>query len=166
MDFLSFDATEQLAALSKRQISARELLDLSVQRADALNPRLNAIVARDMQSAAGEAQAIGDRRARGESPGPLAGLPMTVKDHFDIDGFPSSFGGDASLLQRKGVKDAEIIRKVRAAGAIVRGHTNQVTYGGDLQAHNKLYGTTKIPGPRLGHQADRLVERWLRSPPA
>ena len=144
-DFLSLDATDQLAALSAKQISARELLNLSVQRTDALNTRLNAVVVRDLRRAAAEAQAIDDQRARSESLGPLAGLPMTVKDHFDIEGFPCSFGGDASLLQRKGVKDAGVIRKVRAAGAIIWGHTNLPIYGTDAQAYNKLYGTTNNP---------------------
>lgn len=143
-DFLALDATDQLAALSDRQISARELLDLSVQRADELHKRLNAVVVRDLPRAVAEAQAIDDRRARGESLGPLAGLPMTIKDHFDIDGFPSSFGGDARLLKREAT-DCGIARKIRAAGAVVWGRTNLSFHGGDVQSFNRLYGATNNP---------------------
>ena len=143
-DFLSVDATDQLAALSERQISARELLDLSVKRTDALNARLNAVVARDLERAYAEARNIDDRRVRGESLGALAGLPMTVKDHFDVEGFPASFGGDASLLKRQ-TKDAGVVRKVRAADAIIWGRTNLPRTGGDVQTYNALYGTTNNP---------------------
>ncbi len=141
---LRSDAGEQLAALAAGRISARELLAACVARADATQARLNAVIARDLDRAFAEARRIDERRARGEPLGPLAGLPMTVKDHLDVEGFPSSNGGDASLLKRD-VKDAAVVAKVRAAGAIVWGHSNLPPDGGDVQTYNALYGTTNNP---------------------
>ncbi|MCQ4190979.1 amidase family protein [Methylocystis suflitae] len=144
IDLLSLDATDQIKALTAKHISARELLEASIARVEALDAQLNAVVAKDLDRARAEAQHIDERRARGENLGPLAGLPMTVKDHFDIEGFPASFGGDASLLNRK-VKDAAVIKKVRGADAVIWGRTNLALYGGDVQTYNALYGTTNNP---------------------
>jgi amidase len=143
-DVLSLDAIGQLRALAEKKISARELLEASVARADALHGRLNAVVSRDLDRAYEDALRVDDSRARGETLGPLAGLAMTVKDHLDVEGLPASFGGIETLLERE-VKDAGVVRKVRKAGAIVWGKTNQSLYGGDWQSYNALYGTTNNP---------------------
>lgn len=143
-DILSMDATDQLKSLADKQISARELLGSAIARTDATHGRLNAVVSRDLDRAYAEADCIDDRRARAESLGPLAGLPMTVKDHFDVEGLPASFGGIESLLERK-VTDAHVVRKCRDVGAIVWGKTNQSLYGDDWQSYNARYGTTNNP---------------------
>src|ERR1700746_3050280 len=80
MDILSLDASDQLQALAALRISARELLEASVVRRDRLNPKLNAVVSRDLDRAYASARMIDERRARGETLGLLGGLPMTVKD--------------------------------------------------------------------------------------
>ena len=143
-DILFRDGADQLNALVKKQISSRELLEASVARSDALHARLNAVVSHDLDRAYTEAHRLDDRRARGEPLGPLAGLPMTVKDHFDVVGLPASFGGIESLLKRT-VTDADVVGKAREAGAIVWGKTNQSLYGDDWQSYNRLYGTTNNP---------------------
>src|SRR5262249_36306112 len=97
MDILSLDATDQLQALAALRISARELLDASVVRMDRLNPKLNAVVSRDLDRAHASARMIDGRRARGETLGLLGGLPMTVKDTFDVEGLPASAGMKALL---------------------------------------------------------------------
>ena len=117
-EFLTLDATDQIKALRQGAISARKLLELSVQRADVADHLINAVITRDLPRAFAEADEIDARRARSESLGPLAGLPMTVKEHYDIEGFPSSFGGNARFLKRQ-VKDAAVIARLRAAGAII-----------------------------------------------
>ncbi len=142
-DILFLDATDQLKALLTRQISAVELLDASVARTNALNARLNAVVSRDLDRAYATAKRIDDRRARGESLGPLAGLPMTVKDALDVEGLPAS-AGVKSLLNRK-AEDALVVRKVRSADAIVWGKTNLPVNSADWQSYNPLYGTTNNP---------------------
>jgi len=142
-DILFLDGTDQLKALLTRQISARELLTASVARTNALNARLNAVVSRDLDRAYATATRIDDRRARGESLGPLAGLPMTVKDALDVEGLPAS-AGVKSLLDRK-AEDALVVRRVRSADAIVWGKTNTPVNSADWQTYNPLYGTTNNP---------------------
>ena len=117
-DILSLDATGQLQALAALRISARELLEASVVRTDRLNPKLNAVVSRDLDRAYASAQLIDDRRARHESLGRLAGLPMTVKDALDVEGLPASAG--IERLLRRTTTDAAVVSRVRAEGAITR----------------------------------------------
>jgi len=142
-DLLLSDATEQLDALQTRRISAAELLLATLDRTDRLDPSINSVVARDADRAMADALAIDQARARGEVLGALAGLPMTVKDIFDIEGLPASVGM-MPLLGRT-AHDAEAVARVRAAGAVVWGHTNVPAGSGELQTFNKLYGVTRNP---------------------
>jgi amidase len=143
MDILSLDATGQLEELAALRISARELLGASVVRTDQLNPRLNAVVSRDLDRAYASARIIDERRARGESLGLLGGLPMTVKDTFDVEGLPASAGIKA--LRDRTVEDAAVVARVRSADAIVWGKTNTPVYAADWQTYNSLYGNTSNP---------------------
>src|SRR5580704_19043702 len=91
-DILKLDATGQLAALAAKRISALELLEAALKRHEAANPPINAVVTRDLARAVERARAIDDHRAKGDPLGPLAGLPMTIKDTFDVEGMPASSG--------------------------------------------------------------------------
>ncbi len=142
-DILESDATEQIAALATRRVSASELLQAVFDRADQFNPFINAVVARDAKRAIADAAAVDAARARGDAQGVLAGLPMTVKDIFDIEGLPAS-DGMKSLLGRDAT-DADAVARVRAAGALVWGHTNVPAGSSDYQAYNALYGVTRNP---------------------
>jgi amidase len=144
MDILSLDATDQLQALAALQISARELLEASVARMDRLNPKLNAVVSRDLDRAYVSARMIDERRARGEILGLLGGLPMTMKDTFDVEGLPASAGIKA-LLDRT-AEDAAVVARVRSAEAVVWGKTNTPVYASDWQTYNSVYGPRVIPG--------------------
>ena len=137
------DATDQLAALGNGSVSARELLASVLERVHRLDPQINAVVASDTDRAMDEARAVDEARSRGEPLGPLAGLPMTVKDIFDIEGLPAS-AGMKSLLDRV-TKDAEAVARVRKAGAVVWGHTNVPVGASDWQTFNPLYGVTRNP---------------------
>jgi len=142
-DILSLDATGQLAALDGGRISARELLELSVARCEAVNPALNAVVARDLDRAMLRAGAIDEGRAKGDPLGPLAGLPMTIKDTFDVEGLPASSGLEAFRHGRR--PDAVVVAHARQAGAVIWGKTNTPVMAGDFQTFNALYGTTNNP---------------------
>jgi amidase len=142
-DLLFADATDQLAALGAGQIGAVELLTAALARVERLNPRINAVVTRDVERAMGEARAVDAARSRGAALGPLAGLPMTVKDNFDIEGLPASLGLKANLGRT--VQDAYAVARVRAAGAIVWGQTNVPAGSADHQTYNALYGVTRNP---------------------
>jgi amidase len=138
-----FDATAHLQALDSKRISAVELLDAAVARYHSVNSKINAVVTVDLERARARAGVIDEMRMKGESPGPLAGLPMTIKDCLDVDGMPAS-AGVAALLKRPG-SDAAAVAKARQAGAVIWGKTNVPVMAGDWQSYNDVYGTTNNP---------------------
>ena len=134
---------ELTEALQARKISASELLEHTIARIEALDPRLNAVVVRDFErareaaSAADLALAVGDRR-------PLLGVPMTFKEAFNIAGLPTTWG----FPQFKDFvpqEDALIVSRVKSAGAVILGKTNVPVGLGDFQSYNDVYGTTNNP---------------------
>jgi amidase len=142
-NILDRDASDQLAALARRKVSSVELLELSVARHEAVHGRLNAVVASDVEAARAAARRIDATRARGEALGPLAGLPMTVKDCFEVAGLPAACGSPE--LVGRTVGDAAVVARTRAAGAIIWGKTNVPLALGDWQTFNGVYGVTNNP---------------------
>lgn len=142
-DFLKLDTTDQLAALAKRKVSASELLKAALARHERTHARLNAVVAVDLERALQHAQALDEMRGKGEALGPLAGLPMTVKDTFDVVGMPASSG--LKHYRQRQAEDASAVRLAKQAGAVIWGKTNTPVLAGDWQTFNKLYGTTNNP---------------------
>jgi amidase len=137
------DATDLLAALAAKRVSAVELLKAELERHAQTHRALNAVVAMDAERALDQARAVDDLRAKGESVGLLAGLPMTVKDTFDVVGLPASAG--LETLRRRQAEDATAVRYAKAAGAVIWGKTNTPVLAGDWQTYNGLYGTTNNP---------------------
>ena len=163
-DLLSLDATGQLAALGSKRISASELLEAARQRWQAVNGEVNAVVATDWDRARDRARAIDDHRAKGDTLGPLAGLPMTVKDSLDAEGMPASSGLD--VFRHGNRHDAVAVAHARQAGAIIWGKTNTPVLTGDWQTFNALYGQTnnpwdleRTPGGSSGGSAAALATR-------
>jgi amidase len=163
-DILSLDATAQLQALETGQISAVELLDETERRHQACHGQINAVVTTDLDAARLRARAIDEQRASGKPLGALAGLPMTLKDTFDVEGMPASSGLEALL--RRPAPDAEVAARVRQAGAVIWGKTNTPVMAGDWQSFNALYGTTnnpwnleRTPGGSSGGAAAALAAR-------
>ncbi len=140
---LALDATGQLAALNAGRIGAAELLELTLRRYEAVNAPVNAVVAADFERARERARAIDERRAKGDPLGPLAGLPMTVKDTFDVEGMAASAGREDFRRGRR--PDAVVVSHARHAGAVIWGKTNTPVMAGDFQTYNALYGTTNNP---------------------
>ncbi|HTW33364.1 MAG TPA: amidase family protein [Rhizomicrobium sp.] len=138
-------AREMIADLAAKKISARELLDAHVARKDALHKKLNAVVATDLERARRDADAIDQARAKGETLGPLAGLPMTIKDGYDVENMPATSGNPVYARRDKNCVDADVVKSVRAAGAVVWGKTNVPLMLGDFQSYNDVYGTTNNP---------------------
>ncbi len=142
-DLLKRDATDQLAALNAKRVSAVELLKAALARHEQTHGRINAVVAVDLERAIERARAMDDLRVRGETLGLLAGLPMTVKDTLDVVGLPAS-SGLKSLRQRQ-AEDASAVKLAKQAGAVIWGKTNTPVMAGDWQTFNALYGTTNNP---------------------
>ena len=137
-------ATELAAAIRRKQVSSRELLELFVDRIDRLDVKVNAVVTRDLDRARDAAKAADDATARGELAGPLHGLPVTIKDAIATAGIRTT-GGAVELKDNVPTEDATVVAAIRAAGAIVFGKTNLPRWSGDLQSYNEMFGTTSNP---------------------
>jgi amidase len=142
-EILDQDATSQLAALSARSVSTVELLEAALERHAETHEAVNAVVAAEPERALERAREIDDARARGEALGALAGLPMTIKDTFDVVGMPAS-SGIADLRWRQ-AEDAVCVAHARRAGAVIWGKTNVPVMAADWQSANELYGVTNNP---------------------
>ncbi len=137
-------ATSLARALRTRKISARELLDVYWQRVERFDGALNAVIVRDIARARKAADAADRRLARGEPLGPLDGLPMTVKESFDWQGTPSTWGAPA-LKDNIASESAATVKRLEAAGALLFGKTNVPLMLADWQSFNAIYGTTNNP---------------------
>ena len=137
-------ATAQAAALRRGQVSSVELLKAYLERVDRFNPALNALVVDDRKVALQRARAADRALAKGEVWGPLHGLPMTVKESFDLVGHPTTWGH----LPRKAhvaKQDALAVQRLKAAGAVIFGKSNVPLNLADFQSYNAVYGTTNNP---------------------
>lgn len=137
-------ATSLAAAIQAGDISSAELLELYLARVDALNPEINAIAAEDVAAARARAQEADEALARGESWGPLHGVPFTVKDTMNVAGMPTTIGSPdyADFIPEE---NAAGVQRLIDAGAIVFGKTNTPAFAGDWQTYNEVYGTTNNP---------------------
>ncbi len=142
-DPLLLPVQAQIALLRSGQLSAARLLDLTLARIATLNPVLNAIVHLDAEGARQAADAA-DIRLREGTARPLEGLPVTIKDAFDVAGMPST-GGSPVLKDRVPSVDAVAVQRLRQAGAIIIGKTNVPVFSGDFQSYNPLHGITRNP---------------------
>jgi amidase len=136
-------ATELVAALHSRKISAIELTDHVIARIEQLDGKLNAVVVRDFDRGRAAARAADAALARGERR-PLLGIPMVVKESFDVAGLPTTWG----MLEFKNwiaQDDALMVARVKAAGAVILGKTNVPFLLGDWQSYNDVYGATNNP---------------------
>ncbi len=137
-------ATEQVAALNSGEISAVELLNEHLARHEMLHSRLNAIVTTDVEGAQRRATEIDRARSNGDRLGPLAGLPMTVKDALATKGMRST-GGAIELTDHVPTEDAASVAHARNAGAVIWGKSNLPRWSGDIQAVNEMFGRTGNP---------------------
>jgi amidase len=149
MSELGFLPATRLAALVRRgTVGCVELLDHFIARVERLDPQLNAVVVRDFERARKVARAL-DRKRGTAGGGPLYGVPMTVKESFDVAGLPTTWGN----LERRNhaaEADALAVQRLKDAGAVVFGKTNIPVNLADWQSFNPVYGSTNNPWD-LGH---------------
>lgn len=130
-------------AIAAREISAREYLDVLRRRIDTHNPALGLVVTLD-ERAADDAARADEATVRGESRGPLHGIPMTVKDSFATRGLRTT-AGTADLASHVPTADADAVSRLRHAGAVVFGKTNLAENCADLQSANSVFGVSRNP---------------------
>ncbi|MFT7286499.1 MAG: amidase [Halieaceae bacterium] len=142
---LAFASAEQLTArIINREISCEEVLQHYLARVDKYNDTLNAIVVDIREEALVDARAADKALADGKTLGPLHGVPMTVKESYNIAGTATTWGNPQWRDNVAG-EDAESVKKLKAAGAVIFGKTNVPLMLGDFQSYNDIYGTTKNP---------------------
>ncbi|MDM0105065.1 amidase family protein [Variovorax sp. J22R24] len=141
MDYAT--TSELVDALRTGQVSAVELLKRSVDRIEKSDPQINAVVVRDFERARQAAAAADAAIARGERR-PLLGVPLTVKEAFNVAGLPTTWGipGTDKI---EVAEDAVLVGRLKAAGAIVIGKTNIAMHLADWQSSNPIFGTTNNP---------------------
>ncbi len=145
MDFRTTTVAALAADVSAKRTSARELVTSALARIEEIDPRVNAFVAIDGERALADAGAIDARLAAGEDIGPLAGIPIGVKDLEDAAGFRTTQGsavyGDAPIA----TLDSPLVERLKAAGCIVIGKTNTPELGHKADTINPLFGATCNP---------------------
>lgn len=141
---MHFDTVSKLiAALRARRVSATELAEQAIARIEHLDGKLNAVVVRDFERARLAAKEADAALARGDTR-PLLGLPMTVKESFNVAGLPTTWSSPKA--DRKPVeRDAVAIQRLKAAGAIILGKTNVPDMLSDWQCASPVYGVTNNP---------------------
>src|SRR3954469_1126187 len=142
---LPFQTAKQLAAaIAKKKIGCVELLDLYLKRVEAHNPALNAIIAMDVEGARKRARAADKAVKAGKKLGPLHGVPMTLKESYDIAGYPTTWGNPA-FKDKKVEKNSLATERLLAAGVTLFGKTNVPLNLADWQSYNEVYGVTNNP---------------------
>ncbi len=137
-------ATELISAIRSGEISSVDLLNLYLERIQRYNGDINAVVALDIEAAQARAAAADKALAMGQNWGPLHGLPMTVKDVFEVVGMPAT-SGDPGLKNHIPKSNAIAVQRLVDSGAIIFGKTNVPYHASDIQSYNDIYGTTNNP---------------------
>ncbi len=137
-------AAETAARVASRAVSAREVTQAALERLAAVNPAINAVVQEMPEEALAAADAVDAALARGEKPGPLAGVPVTIKVNVDQKGHATTNG----LRIQSGLvatEDNPVVANMRKAGAIIIGRTNTPAFSLRWFTRNSLHGHTKNP---------------------
>jgi fatty acid amide hydrolase len=132
------------ALLEKRETSARDVLGAHLARVDAVEARIRAFTEVLREQALSDAEASDARRARGEALGPLDGVPVTVKECFDVAGRATTLG-IPSWSGRIAARDSAMVTALRRAGAVVLGRTNLSQTMLFVEARNPVFGQTANP---------------------
>jgi amidase len=164
MSNIIFVTAHELATrIRHRQVSVTEVLEAHLARITQYNPPLNAIITLDEERARTRAKEADTALARGEVWGPLHGVPITIKDAIETAGLRTT-GGFPPLAEYVPSRDAPVVARLRAAGAIILGKTNLSVLSADYRADNPIFGRTnnpwdlgRTPGGSTGGGAAALV---------
>lgn len=143
----SWSAHRLAAAIRGGAVSAREAVAASLERAQAVNPALNAVVDLLADEALAAAQAADAARRRGEALGPLHGVPVTVKVNVDMAGRATT-NGVVAFKDNLAAEDSPVVANLRRAGAVIIGRTNTPAFSVRWFTENDLHGRTLNPWSR------------------
>jgi amidase len=162
-DFVFSSAVDVAKAIRRGEISSLELTELMFKRIDTINPRINAVVTLMREEALARAKEADAARAKGTFFGPLHGVPVTIKDAFEVKGVRTTAGNPA-FKDHVPTRDSTVVERLRRAGAILLGMTNVPFMLGDWQSYNDIFGQsnnpwdlTRTPGGSTGGGAAALA---------
>ena len=160
---LNQTAKELARDIGKGKLSSVEVTDFFIDRIERHNPIINAVIAERFEEARKEARRADEMVKRGEPLGALHGLPMTIKDAYEVIGLTCEVG-HLPFKGRVSDSDAVVVKRLRETGAIILGKTNTPLHCADLQTYNAIHGTTcnphnveRTPGGSSGGAAAALV---------
>ncbi len=148
MDPVWASASEIAQAVSAGSIDAATVIEETIAVISARDPILNAFTTVTDARALARAQALDSRRAQGRALGPLAGVPFAVKNLFDVAGLPTLAGSKINRENKPASRDAPLIERLEAAGAILVGALNMGEYAYDFTGENAHYGPSRNPHDR------------------
>ena len=137
-------AAELAGAIRAKRVSPTEAVEAVLDRIAAVNPSINALVTVTEDLARSSARDVETRLARGEATGPLAGVPVTIKDLIMVKGVRTTWG--SRIFERfVAPEDAPAVERLRAAGAVIVGMTNSPEFGYRATTDNPVFGATRNP---------------------
>ena len=145
MSEYAFKSAVALAsAIAAKEVSSLELTDMYIDRVESIEPDINAVVVKDFERGREAARAADSAIAAGKARGPFHGVPMTIKEAYDIKGLPTTWGFP-EFEHNIATADSEMVVKMKRAGAHFFGKTNVPRSLADFQSFNDIYGTTNNP---------------------
>jgi aspartyl-tRNA(Asn)/glutamyl-tRNA(Gln) amidotransferase subunit A len=145
IDFRTTSLADLTRSVRAKEISARELTQAALDRIQRLDPTYNAFVAVDRERALAEADGVDARIAAGADPGPLAGIPLGVKDLQNAIGYRTTFGSALHADDPPAAADDPFVARMRAAGCVVVGKTNTPEFGWMGNTTNTIFGPSLNP---------------------
>ncbi len=143
-DACDLTAVEARRLIGQRRLAPSDLLESCIARVEAIDPAVNALVARDFDRARAAARAADEAVSRGDALGPLHGLPLAVKDLEETAGLATTFGSEL-FANHMPARDSEGVARLKRAGAMVIGKTNTPEFGAGANTRNRVYGATGNP---------------------
>ncbi|MER7668593.1 Asp-tRNA(Asn)/Glu-tRNA(Gln) amidotransferase subunit GatA [Kitasatospora sp. NPDC096128] len=162
-ELIKYTAAETAGAIAKGEVSAVEVAQAHLDRIEAVDKKVNAFLHVDTEGALAAAKAVDDKRAKGEELGPLAGVPLALKDVFTTKGIPTTCG---SKMLEGWIPpyDATLTTRLKDAGVVILGKTNMDEFAMGSSTENSAYGPTgnpwdltRIPGGSGGGSAAALA---------
>ena len=144
LDPIYSSATSLARAIRAGDVSSEEVIEAHLRRIAEVNPLLNAVVHVAASTARAEARGADARLAAGAAAGPLHGVPVTIKEIYDVAGLPCT-AGTRGLASRMAATDATVVARLKAAGAIVLGMTNLPELALAAESDNLIHGRTNNP---------------------
>ena len=144
MSLHTLSAKQLAGKIKSGEISSVEATQFFIDRIEKHNGAINAVIADRFEAALADAQKADKLQSDGKASGALHGVPMTIKDAFEVDGLTCDVG-HTPWANRISSQNAVVVERLRAAGAIILGKTNTPLFCGDWQSFNAVHGTTNNP---------------------